>query len=340
VNFDEFLAALDAETQAYLQELLAGFGQGVKNNGKALSATLKRFDPTARYAQEIASQLEIRHANIARSIHNFRLLVEAIGGKDKQLAELVDASNAVFKTFAEQSTSVEKTLHLLPGALSKTNRGLGKLARASSVLGPTLTKLDPFAKALAPAQEASRSLFKQSTPIVKNEIRPFARQILPVVNQFEPSIKELGEAFPGLSSSFSVFNELFNELAYNPGPNQGGFMFFLTWANHNLNSVLSTADAHGPVGRTVAYLNCELLPLLTGVSEINATVRLLIALFNPPTGAECTALGLAPGGASTGKAAAARAHTHTKAGEGFTMKLLGSKHSAFGALATASGRGR
>ena len=43
IDFDQFLAGLDAETRAYLQELLAGAGEGLKNNGKALSATLKRF---------------------------------------------------------------------------------------------------------------------------------------------------------------------------------------------------------------------------------------------------------------------------------------------------------
>ena len=129
------------------------------------------------------------------------------------------------------------------------------------MIGPTLTKLEPFAKELAPAQEASRSLFKQTTPIFKHELRPLAHEILPVVNQLQPSLKELGEAFPGLASSFSVFNEFFNELAYNPGPNKGGFMFFLLWANHDLNSVLSMSDAHGALGRTLAYLNCEVLPI-------------------------------------------------------------------------------
>ncbi len=48
IDFDEFLAGLDAETRAYLQELLAGAGEGLNHNGRALSATLKRFDPTAR----------------------------------------------------------------------------------------------------------------------------------------------------------------------------------------------------------------------------------------------------------------------------------------------------
>jgi phospholipid/cholesterol/gamma-HCH transport system substrate-binding protein len=201
-----------------------------------------------------------------------------------------------------------------------------------------LTKLEPFAKELAPAQEAERSLFKQSTPIIKNELRPSAREILPVANEFEPSLKELGEAFPGLASSFAVFNEFVNELAYNPGANKGGFMSFLLWGGHDLNSVLSTADAHGPIGRTLLYLNCGLLENLIGASEVNATVRLLVALLNPPSKQVCESHGLsAP---ASGSAAVARSRRHSTSGKGFTLKLLGAKNSAFGALATASGGGR
>ncbi len=99
VDFDEFLAGLDAETRFYLQELLAGLGIGLKGNSRALSADLKRFDPLAKYTEEIAQQVEIRHTNVARSIHNFRLLLEALGNKDQSLSQLVDASNAVFATF-------------------------------------------------------------------------------------------------------------------------------------------------------------------------------------------------------------------------------------------------
>jgi phospholipid/cholesterol/gamma-HCH transport system substrate-binding protein len=340
VNFEEFLSSFDAETRAYLQELLAGAAGGLKGNSANLSAAFKRFDPISRYTRKITAQLQLRDKNIERAIHNFQLIVSALGDKDTELSQLVDASNAVFQTFAEQQQGFQRTLQLLPGALSKTRSGLGKLATATGVLGPTLNKLEPFAKELAPAQEASRSLFKQTTPIFKNELRPFAREILPVVNQLEPSLKELGEAFPGLASSFSVFNELFNELAYNPGSNKGGFMFFLVWANHDLNSVLSTADAHGPLGRTLLYLNCEVLPLLQGVGEINATVRLLVSLLNPPSGEECVARGLSAGTGATAKTAAVHIAGRSASGKGFTMRLLGSKHSAFGRLASTSGVGR
>jgi phospholipid/cholesterol/gamma-HCH transport system substrate-binding protein len=337
INFDEFLAGLDAETRAYLQELLAGLGQGLKNNGTALSATLKRFSPTARLIQEIAQQLEIRHANTARSIHNFRLLVEALGGKDKQLAELVDSSNAVFKVFAAEDANVQKTLRLLPGALHKTGVNLAKLATATDVLGPTLHKLQPFASSLKPAQEATRKLANETTPVIKNEIRPFAREILPVVNQLGPSTQQLAESFPKLQTSFSVLTEFFNELAYNPGPSKGSFLFFLAWANHNLNSVVSSADAHGPVGRSVTYFNCSVLGILKGVQEVNPTVNLLINLLRPPTKAECASQGLLAGAAV---ASAARNSTAKKPAAGAAFSGLSQTALSGLAAPAAQGGGR
>jgi phospholipid/cholesterol/gamma-HCH transport system substrate-binding protein len=292
VDFDEFLAGLDAETRAYVQELVAGLGIGLKENGKPLAAALKRFDPTSRLTEEIAQQLEARAGNVERSIHNFRLLTEALGGKDQQLSALVDSANAVFKTFASEDASFKKTLALLPGALHKTGVGLGKLAAATHVLGPTLHKLEPFARALGPANEAARKLSEKTAPIIKSEIRPFAREILPVVNELGPTTENLSKALPKLASSFSVLNEFFNELAYNPGPSKGGFLFFLDWGNHDLNSSLSTAEAHGVVARGLVYFNCKILNLLKPAGEVNPTVNLLVNLLKPPTKEECISQGI------------------------------------------------
>lgn len=295
VNFDEFLAGLDGDTRAYLQELLAGAGEGFKNNGKAFSATLKRFDPLARDAQLIALQLESRHAEIGRSIHNFKLLMEAFGNKDQQLADLIQSSNAVFKTFDEQTQAVQSTLRLLPGALSKTERGLGKMARAFNVVGPTLHELHPFASAVAPAEEAGRAMFKATTPTFKNQIRPFEREILPTIAVLGPSTKEIAESFPKLASSFSVLNELFNELAYNPGKNRAGFGFFAAWGAHDLNSIGSSANANSVLLRGLVYLNCNVLPLLAPAATINPTVNILVGLVNPPSKAACQSAGILKG---------------------------------------------
>jgi phospholipid/cholesterol/gamma-HCH transport system substrate-binding protein len=325
VNFDEFLSSLDADTRAYLQELLAGAGEGLKNNGKALSATLKRFDPTARDAQLITQQLRYRHAHIAHAIHNFKLLMEAFGDKDTQLADLIQSSNAVFATFAQENQSVQRTLQLLPGALNKAERNLGKLATAFNVQGQALGELKPFASGLAPAEEALRPFFKTTTPIFKNDIRPFAREIEPTVASLQPSLKDLAASFPKLASSFSVLNELFNELAYNPGKSRAGFGFFAAWAAHNLNSVVSSTDAHGVLGRTLVYLNCEVLPLLAPAATINPTVNIIVGLINPPTKAACQAAGILKGATP----AAVRGAAKAPAGGPFSalsQNPFGSKH--------------
>jgi phospholipid/cholesterol/gamma-HCH transport system substrate-binding protein len=315
INFDEFLAGLDTETRFYLQALLAGAGEGLNHNGRALSATLKRFLPTTRLGTEITHELQRRHKNIAQSIHNFRLLVEAVGGKDEQLAELVSASNAVFATFSKEDADFRKTLHLLPGALEKTGNELAKVKTASNALGSTLTKLQPFAKALAPAQTATKKLSLATTPIIKNEIRPFAREILPVVNELEPSVEDLAQSFPKFTVTFGVLNEFFNELAYNPGPKKAGFLFFLDWGNHDLNSVVSSSDANGPLGRSLVYFNCEVLPILKGVAEVNPTVKVLVGLLRPPTKPECQAEGLLGTGSTKASAASASAaYRHAAAG--------------------------
>ena len=287
-NLDEFLAALDGETRVYLQELLAGAAQGLQGNGANLAATLKRFDPLAREFQEIGREVAKRQDYVKHGIHNFRLLLEAFGNKDTQLAQLVDSSNAVFATFAAQDRAVQATLHELPGVLTQANHSFGKLATAAHVTGTTLHALEPFAKNLAPAERASQPFFRKTTPILANQVRPLFRQILPVINQLQPSLQNFAQASPQLTTSFTVLNEFFNELAYNPGSNQGGFLFFADWGAHDLDSVVSQGEANGAVGQVLLYFNCEVVPILTGVAKVDPTAKLALGLLNPPSASECT----------------------------------------------------
>ncbi len=289
INLDEFLASLDAETRVYLQELLAGGAEGLKGNSRNLSAAFKRFDPIARYGEEITRQLTVRHANIARAIHNFRLLIEALGSKDHALSEFVDSTNAALGAFAQQNRAVQVTLQELPGTLHQANQGLGKLATAFDVVGPTLHKLEPFAKELGPALAQTRPSLEKVTPILKNQIRPFTRQIEPVVSEIQPNLQAISEAFPKLTTSFTVLNEFFNELAYNPGSNQAGFLFYLNWFNHNANSIFANADANGPIAHGLLYIPCPQLFTLPGVEEVNPTARAVISLVRPapPTIGRC-----------------------------------------------------
>jgi phospholipid/cholesterol/gamma-HCH transport system substrate-binding protein len=309
-NLDELLASLDADTRAYLQELLAGVGVGLQGNGANLSATLKRFDPLAREFQEIGREVARRHVNVARGIHNFRLLLEALGNKDTQLARLVDSANAVLATFAAQDRAVQTTLRELPGVLTQANHSFGRLATAAHVVGGSLHALEPFARALGPSERASTVAFGKTAPILEHEVRPLLRQILPVINQLQPSLQDFAQASPQLTTSFAVLNELFNELAYNPGPAQGGFGFFADWGSHDLNSVLSQGEAHGATGQTLVYFNCEVVPIIEDVAKVDPTAKLSVGLLNVPSPAECKSATASP---PTAKAAGLRGKVNAMA---------------------------
>ncbi len=299
INVDQFLAALDAETRSYLQLLLASAAQGLNGNAANLSATFKRFSPLAREGAKLTRMIAARHAEIERAIHNFKLLVEGLGSRDKALSELVDSANAALAVFAQQDQSVQSTLHQLPQTLRETNEGLGKLTAGVQAAAPALVKLLPFAKAYGPAQQALQPFFRKTTPIIQNEIRPFAREIEPIVSEFGSNTKQLAEAFPNLTSSFGVLNEFLNELAYNPGANQAGFLFYLSWFNHNSNSVFSSADANGPIGNGILFLACPQLFTLHGVEEVNPTAKALIGLIHAPRSAIGTCPAPTGGGASS-----------------------------------------
>ena len=128
-----------------------------------------------------------------------------------------------------------------------------------------------------------------------------------MLEQLEPSLKDFTQASPQLTTGFTVINEFFNELAYNPGPNQGGFLFYLDWANHDLNSVVAQGDAHGAEGQALLYFNCaQLYPvnILKAAAGADPTANLILGLLNPPTTAQCKAA-LAPSSAAA-KAASLR----------------------------------
>jgi phospholipid/cholesterol/gamma-HCH transport system substrate-binding protein len=306
-NLDEFLGSFDTETRTLLQALLAGVGEGLNGNSANLSATFKRFVPLSHELTEIGREVAKRQYDVEHGIHNFRLLLEALGSKDTKLAQWVESSNAVFATFSREDHQVQETLHELPGVLKQANHAFAKLTTAPRVTGQALHALEPFATALAPAQKAVRASFKETTPILKNEVRPLFRQILPVLQQLQPALKDFTQAAPQLTTGFTVINELFNELAYNPGPSQGNFLFYLDWANHDLNSVVAQGDAHGAEGQALLYFNCaQLYPvnILKAAAGADPTANLILGLLNPPTTAQCKSA-LAPS-STAAKAASLR----------------------------------
>ncbi|HEU4974331.1 MAG TPA: MlaD family protein [Baekduia sp.] len=287
VNTDEFLAALDGDTRDYLKLLVAGGGEALGGNGKALSATFKRFEPTNRDIARITGALTDRRQLVARSIHNFKLLMQAVGSKDQQLGELVDASNAVFKAFADQDANLRKTLQELPGTLQVTDDAIQKVDTLGRRLGPTLGSLRPGARALGPSLKQTRPFLKETTPVIQQQLRPFARDALPTVKVLRPAAQDLAQLTPDFTKVLKSANYLLNTLAYNPKGSEEGYFYWLAWLNHIMPSVFATQDAHGPVRRGTLFLACSQLRALQLATRTSDQVAALVGLGNLPTADEC-----------------------------------------------------
>jgi phospholipid/cholesterol/gamma-HCH transport system substrate-binding protein len=280
VKLDEILAMLDRDTRDYLQLLVGDGGRALGGNGRALSQTLRRLEPTSRDIARITGELSERRENVRRVMHNFRLLAEAVGDKDDELSQLIDASNSVFSSFARQDANIRATLRELPGGLRATRAAMVDVDTLAQDLGPALQSLRPAARALGPSLRQTRPFLRRTTPIIRDQLRPLARDARPTVRALRPAADELAAVTPDLRRSLNVLNYLFNTLAYNPPGNEEGYLFWASWLNHIGATVFNTQDAHGPIRRGVIITSCSSLGVLDTLQLANPVLGTLIQLSN------------------------------------------------------------
>ena len=286
VDLDQILASLDGDTRSYLLLLLSG-GAGAFHDPAstvpALQGTFKRFAPLGRDTRTFATLLSARSRNLSLAIHNLQRVATALGGVDGQLASLIDSSNTNFAAISSQDKNLEAGLTLLPGTLAETNQTLGKVQGFAAQLGPALTKLLPFARALAPALIASRPLFHDTTPVIRDQLRPLSIAVQPLAKALKPAATELAKAVPPLTSSVGVINKLFNTLAYQPSGSEQGYLFWGSWLAHIAATLTDLQDAQGPTIRGIFMATCPALNLLeTTVQAGSPSIGPLLDLLNAP----------------------------------------------------------
>ena len=183
VNLDEILSSLDADTRTYLQLLVGAAGEGLDGQGKALSAGLKRFEPTAPrpgQAQRRAGRAPAQHP--PRRSTTSSLLSQALGDKDDDLAALVDSSNRVFKRLRQPGREPARgRCRSCPAPWTRRTPRWPRSTSSASVLGPTLGALRPAPARSGRRSSQTRPFLTETTPIIQNQLRPFARAALPVV---------------------------------------------------------------------------------------------------------------------------------------------------------------
>ncbi len=294
VNFDEFLASLDGDTQDYLKLLVGDAGRTLKDGGgRDLANTLRRFQPLSRDFAKANRYVVQRREKLKQVIHNFSAIVSEIGAHDRELARFVGGNAAVFRRFANQNENLSETIELLPGALQSGNTAFAKIDKLGRSMESTFTNLRPTARALGPSLKQLRPFFAKTAPVIQKQLRPFTEEVQPIARELRSPAKALAKSTPNLVKFTEVFNALFNELAYDPpgkGKGKNGYLYYLPWANHNTNSTVSGQDGISTLRRGMVMLSCSQLNTLEGFAKPNAVtgkvrnpyLATLIKLLNAP----------------------------------------------------------
>lgn len=262
IDSDELLSALDTDTRTWLASLLTSLGEGTAGRGPDIRALLRALGPTAAQAREISGLLADRRAELAAIVHNFARITHAVNARDGQLRTAVVAGDQVISALGSQNAALRQSVTRLPGTLGAARRTLADLTPFAQALGPTAAALVPSARSLPATLRNSRTLFQGAALLPLQEIGPFVKASAPLSRALTPLAADLRIEVPDLIKAFKVLAYSTNELAYNPGGRNPGFLYWLAWFAHNSASFISTSDANGPVWRMLLLTSCRGLKTL------------------------------------------------------------------------------
>jgi phospholipid/cholesterol/gamma-HCH transport system substrate-binding protein len=266
IQFEAFLATLDADTQQYIQLLVAGGAEGIGGRGRQLSRVFRRFQPFVHRIADLNRAVAQRRRALARVIHDFGLLTTELGRRDSELERFVSASKDALGDFANQGASIQEALREFPSTLSALDSALASSDRFSTVARPALTQLIPQAQALGPALEANARLFRRTRGPIERQIRPFTRQVRPTLTHTKQGAADLDTTVRSFGNALGGLNSLLNRLAYQPPGPAESYLFYLPWLNHNLNANFNLTDAGGPLLRNAVMVSCNASRLAFGIA--------------------------------------------------------------------------
>lgn len=265
-NLDAFLATLDTDTRQYIQLLVAGGAQGIGGRGKQLGNALRRFQPFVHYTAKLNKAVAARHVALSHVIHNFGRLTDELARHDAALERFVSSSKDALGNFANQQQSVQAAFEEFPSSLAAARAGLASSNRFSQAAYPALIKLIPQAQALTPAFKATERLFKETTPPIRDQIRPFSREVRPVLTHSAEAAKPFERTVRSFGNSLGGFNSFLNELSYKPKGSRQSYLFYLPWLNHDFNASFNLEDAGGPLLRSLTLISCTGAALAPGLA--------------------------------------------------------------------------
>ena len=212
VQLDEIFRTFNAQTRAAFQEWMQEAAVAVNGQGQNLSYALGGLEPTFTEFDKLFRLLSTQELAVSQLFRNGATTFRALRGREGELANLIQSSNAVFQTTARRDRDIEALFRAFPTFLDESRLTLHRLKGFSLNADPLMRQLVPAAEQLSPTLIAlsklapeSKAFFEGLGPVIKRAPSGFAafRKIFrdefpPLLRALDPFLRNLNPILVGL----------------------------------------------------------------------------------------------------------------------------------------------
>lgn len=212
VQLDEIFRTFNARTRAAFQEWMQEAAVAINGQGQNLSYALGSLEPTLTEFGNLFRVLDSQRLAVGQLFRNGATTFSALRGRQGELGDLIQSSNAVFQTTAQRNHDIEALFRAFPTFLDESRLTFARLKGFSVNADPLMRQLVPAAEELSPtlisisklAPEA-KGFFEGLAPVIKRAPTGFAalREIFrdefpPLLRALDPFLRNLNPILVGL----------------------------------------------------------------------------------------------------------------------------------------------
>ncbi len=227
VQLDEIFRTFDSQTRAAFQEWMQEAAVAINGQGQNLSYAIGGLEPTFNEFDKLFRVLASQELAVAQLFRNGATTFRSLRGREGQLADLIQSSNAVFQTTARRDRDIEALFRAFPTFLDESKLTVSRLKDFSLEADPLMRQLVPAAEQLSPTlislsklAPESKAFFEGLGPVIERAPTGFAalRKIFadefpPLLRALDPFIRNLNPILTGLKLYKTDLTGFFGNLA-------------------------------------------------------------------------------------------------------------------------------
>jgi phospholipid/cholesterol/gamma-HCH transport system substrate-binding protein len=233
VQLDEIFRTFNPRTRAAFQSWQQEASKAIAGRGADLSYAFAQLEPSFTQFDRIFRQLDSQRLAVNRLFRNGATSLEALRGRQGELAGLIRNSNTVFTTAASRDRDIEALFRAFPTFQDESRLTLNRLKTFAVDADPVMQQLVPVAEQLSPTLialskfapqakgffeglepviaraptgfSALRKLFRDQFPPLLRALDPFLRNLNPVITGLGLYKHELTAAMANVASMSNPF---------------------------------------------------------------------------------------------------------------------------------------